>query len=261
MRRRVIPAPRYAFSVSVRLTGALVAVLALLAVLPAAASAQLSKGAQRVLDDYRSDAAIRPCDHTVKLYRRTLREITPDLEEQTPAFRPAVEAALRDRQKGTCDAPGDSQQEDESVGGSTTPPSTPPVTPPTNEATPAPVPATPRPATPLKPVNPAPSTPKGEATPAPTATPTATVAPAPPVTSSAPVAAADPVLLDRPHEGTPVGLLVALAVLALGLLLVLLLLAARRFDRLPGARHAWGEAAYRAGGTWGDFVDWVRFGR
>ena len=23
------------------------------------------------------------------------------------------------------------------------------------------------------------------------------------------------------------------------------------------ARHAWGEAAFRAGGTWGDFRDWV----
>ena len=91
-------------------------------------------------------------------------------------------------------------------------------------------------------------------------TETATVAP-PPVTSSAPAPATDPVLLDRPHEGTPAGVPIALAVLALGLLLVLLLLAARRFDRFPGARHAWGEAAYRAGGTWGDFVDWVRFGR
>jgi hypothetical protein len=236
-----------------------VAALALLAVLPAAASAQLSKGAQRVYDDYRSDAAIRPCDHTAKLYRRTLREITPDVEEQSPAFRPAVEAALRDRQKGTCDAPGDSQQEDESVGGgSTTTPATPPAAP-QNEATPAPAPATPKPPTEVKPVQPAPAQPNPEATPTPT--PTATVAPAPPVTSSAPAPAADPVLLDRPHEGTPVGLLIALGVLALALLLVLLLLAARRFDRLPGARHAWGEAAYRAGGTWGDFLDWVRFGR
>ena len=69
-------------------------------------------------------------------------------------------------------------------------------------------------------------------------------------------------LLDRPHEGTPVGLLIALGLLALALLAVLLALAARRFgwgeERFAGARHAWGEAAYRAGGTWGDFVDWVR---
>ena len=72
-------------------------------------------------------------------------------------------------------------------------------------------------------------------------------------------------LLNRPHEGTPIGLLIALGLLALTLLAVLLALAARRFgwgeERVAGARHAWGEAAYRAGGTWGDFVDWVRLGR
>ena len=72
-------------------------------------------------------------------------------------------------------------------------------------------------------------------------------------------------LLNRPHEGTPIGLLIALGLLALTLLAVLLALAARHFgwggERVAGARHAWGEAAYRAGGTWGDFVDWVRLGR
>jgi uncharacterized membrane protein YdfJ with MMPL/SSD domain len=73
------------------------------------------------------------------------------------------------------------------------------------------------------------------------------------------------VLLDRPHHGTPAGLLIALGLLALSLLTALLALAARRFgwgeERLAGARHAWGEAAYRAGGTWGDFRDWARLGR
>ena len=68
-------------------------------------------------------------------------------------------------------------------------------------------------------------------------------------------------LLDRPHHGTPVGLLIALGLLALCLLAIPLALLARRFDRFPGARHAWGEAAYRAGGTWTDFLDWARAGR
>jgi hypothetical protein len=49
------------------------------------------------------------------------------------------------------------------------------------------------------------------------------------------------VLLDRPHHGTPVGLLIALGLLALCLLAIPLALLARRFDRFPGARHAWGE--------------------
>ena len=241
---------------SVRLTGALVAALALLAALPAVAAADLSRSAQRVYDDYRTDAAIRPCDHSIKLYRRTLREITPDVEEETPAFRPAVEAALREREKGagSCEAPGDDQQDEETPGG--TGAGAQPAPPAQN-----PAPAKPAPAQPAQPnAGAAPAQPEGAATPEPT--PTATVVPAGPVTSSAPVPAATPTLVDRPHEGTPVGLWIALGLLALALLALLLALLAGRFgwgeERLAGARHAWGEAAYRAGGTWGDFVDWLR---
>jgi hypothetical protein len=232
-----------------------VAALALLAALPAVAAADLSRSAQRVYDDYRSDAAIRPCDHSIKLYRRVLREITPDIEEETPAFRPAVEAALREREKGagSCAAPGPDEQEDNAAGGGQpAPPAA------QNPAPAAPAPARPAPAQPAQPA-PAPAQPNTQATPQPT--PTATVAPAPPVTSSAPAPAAAPVLLDRPHEGTPVGLLIALGLLGLCLLAALLALLTRHSDRFAGARHAWGEAAYRAGGTWGDFVDWVRLGR
>ena len=73
MRPRVIPVRRYPLGVLVRLTGALVAALALLTALPAGAAAQLSREPQKVYDDYRSDAAIEPCDHTVAVYRRTLQ--------------------------------------------------------------------------------------------------------------------------------------------------------------------------------------------
>ena len=246
---------------SVRLTGALVATLAVLAALPAVAAAALSASAQRVYDDYRSDAAIRPCDHSEKVYRRTLREITPDIEEETPAFRPAVEAALRERESDQCAAPGDETQGPDATPGAA--PASPPAQPPA--ATPAPAPVAPPPTAPAKPRQPAAPQQPSTTQPAPTATPTATVAPAPPVTSSAPTPVAAPVLVDRPHQGTPVGLLIALGLLAVTLLAVLLALAARRFgwgeERFAGARHAWGEAAYRAGGTWGDFVDWVRLGR
>src|ERR1041384_1297853 len=110
MGRRGIPVARYSGHGSVRLTGALVAAFALLAVLPSVAAADLSRGAQRVYDDYRNDAALTPCDHSIKTYRRTLREITPDIEEETPAFRPAVEAALRERESKECTAPGSDQQ-------------------------------------------------------------------------------------------------------------------------------------------------------
>jgi hypothetical protein len=243
--------------VSVRLTGALVAAFALLAFLPSVAAADLSRSAQRVYDDYRNDAALTPCDHSIKAYRRTLREITPDIEEETPAFRPAVEAALRERERGKhpCVAPGADQQNPNAVPGTSN--GSTPVSPPA-AAQPA-QPAQPAPAQPAKPVLPAKPVP-APATRAPTATstPTPTVAPAAPVTSSAPAPASAPVLLDRPHHGTPVGLLIALGLLALCLLAAPLALLARRLDRFPGARHAWGEAAYRAGGTWADFADWAR---
>ena len=150
MRRRVIPARRYALRVSVRLTGALVAALALLAVLPAGAAAQLSRDAQRVYDDYRSDAEIEPCDHEVAVYRRTLREITPDIEEETPAFRPAVEAAQRERRRrgGDCAVSDEPQGQD---GGSAAP----------APAAPAPPAAEPAPANP-PPAEPAPAPPANE---------------------------------------------------------------------------------------------------
>jgi hypothetical protein len=240
--------------VSVRLTGALVAAFALLLVASAAAADGLSPAAQKVLDDYRADAAIAPCDHSVKTYRRTLREITPDIEEQTPAFRPAVEAALRDRQRGKrgCLGPGGEAQQN--AGSGETAPATPPATPPA--AQPA-QPAQPAPAAPAKPAPATPVQPPAQ-TPAATATPTPTAAPAAPVTSSAPAGASAPQLVDRPHEGTPAGLWVALALLVLSLLAALLAFALRDAERFAGWRHAWGEAAFRAGGTWGDFRDWVR---
>jgi outer membrane biosynthesis protein TonB len=247
--------------VSVRLTGALVAALALLAVLPSVAAADLSRGAQRVYDDYRNDAALTPCDHSIKTYRRTLREITPDIEEEIPAFRPAVEAALRERESNQpCTAPGSGEQDQNAAPGGSS--GSTPVSPPASVQPAQPAPAQPaQPAKPAKPVQPVQPAPAQPAKPAPTATPTPTVAPAAPVTSSAPAPASAPVLLDRPHHGTPVGLLIALGLLALCLLAIPLALLARRFDRFPGARHAWGEAAYRAGGTWTDFLDWARAGR
>jgi outer membrane biosynthesis protein TonB len=248
--------------VSVRLTGALVAAFALLAVLPSVAAADLSRGAQRVYDDYRNDAALTPCDHSIKTYRRTLREITSDIEEEAPAFRPAVEAALRERESGKqpCAAPGSGEQDQNAAPGGTngsTPASPPASVQPAQPAKPAPA----KPAKPAQPAQPAQPVPAQPAKPAPSATPTPTVAPAAPVTSPTPAPASAPVLLDRPHHGTPVGLLIALGLLALCLLAVPLALLARRFDRFPGARHAWGEAAYRAGGTWTDFLDWARAGR
>jgi hypothetical protein len=265
--------------VLVRSTRALVVACALLVALPAGAAADFSREPQKVYDDYRSDAAIEPCDHSVAVYRRTLRQITPEIEEETPAFRPAVEAALRERERGRrgClegdsptqpgDGDGDSEGDgDGAAGGSTngdsnTTPSPPATTAPVPSATPAPAP----------PASNAPAPDGGGSgsgtgsTPSAPATPTPTVAPAPPVADSAPPAPTAPTLLDHPHEGTPIGLLIALGLGAVGALLAGLALLARRLgwgeERLAGPRHAWGEATYRASATWADFLDWMRLGR
>jgi hypothetical protein len=261
MERGVISARRTLDGVLARLTAALVVALALLGAPAAQAATKLSSTAERVLDDYRSDAQISPCDHTVADYRRTLRELTPQLEEETPAFRPAVEAALREREQGkpACVGHGGAGQ-DHAHAQAHAAPSTgtaKPVSPPA----PTPAPATP-PAPPAH-AQPAPVAPAPSAAPTASATPAPTTAP-PPAASPAPAAPADPVLVDRPHHGTPTGLLIALGLVLLGLLAAALAALAARFgwggERLAGARHAWGEAAYRAGGTWADFVDWLRLG-
>jgi hypothetical protein len=55
------------------------------------------------------------------------------------------------------------------------------------------------------------------------------------------------------------------ALLALCALVALAWAAAGRFGwaerRLAGPRRAFREASFRAGGTWADFADWLRFGR
>jgi len=253
--------------VLVRFTGALVVACALLTALPAGAAAEFSREPQKVYDDYRSDAAIEPCDHTVAIYRRTLKQITPDIEETTPAFRPAVEAALRERERGkrgcleqdSPTQPGADGEGDGAAGGTNGNNTTP--SPPAQTAPPATNPA-PQPAPPSSNAEPPAA---GNTAPAPEATPAPTVAPPPPVADSAPPVAAAPTLLDRPHTGTPAGLWIALGLVATGALFVLLALLARRFgwgeERLAGPRHAWGEARYRAGATWADFIDWIRPGR
>src|SRR5215210_9472662 len=108
--------------VPVRLSLALLALLALAVALPSTAAAKLSRDAQRVYDDYRADAEISPCDHTAAVYRKTLRELTPAIEEETPAFRPAVEAALRERQRGRRGClKEDAPEQSGTTGGGTTP--------------------------------------------------------------------------------------------------------------------------------------------
>lgn len=245
-----------------RLIGGLSVALALLAALPALAGAALTRDAQRVYDDYRSDGAVSPCRHTVGVYRTTLKEITAGIEEESPAFRPAVEAALEAREHEMCGEPAPAPSTGGGSGSTASPASS-------GSSSPGgavPVPVGDSGAAPTSPPADGGSAPADGDPGAAAAPPTGgTPAQPAPVPAAPPAAAAEQVLVNRPYRGTPTGLVIAAALLGLVLLAVLGAAAARRFgwgdERLAGARHAWGESAYRAGGAWGDFLDWVRLGR
>jgi hypothetical protein len=94
--------------------------------------------------------------------------------------------------------------------------------------------------------------------------------PAPPATTPPPAEPSGPppaptLVYTNADDGLPVSILVLAGLLALLALLALAYAALRRLgwgdERLAGVRRAWHEAAFRAGGTWGDFADWMRVGR
>jgi hypothetical protein len=96
--------------------------------------------------------------------------------------------------------------------------------------------------------------------------PTDTAIPAAtPVHTPAPAAATPAALYRNADDGVPPSLLVlaavfaAVALMALGVALLSSFAWGER--RLARPRRAWREAAFRAGGAWGDFTDWLRLGR
>jgi hypothetical protein len=208
-----------------------------------------------VYRDYKRDGVIEACDHTRKDLRRTLKTIRPLFEDEFPDFRDAVEAAIKQHDRHKCTPPAPTAT-------STPAPSTPPA--PATPAPPAPAPA---------PSNPAPSAPaplpaptRTPKIPHSTPTPQATVPPAPtPTPTPTPNAAQQEAQAIVSRPGGQGSLLVP------GILLGLVLLGAAgaggsallgaRSPRFAAVGHAWREAAFRAGGTWGNFTDWMRLGR
>jgi hypothetical protein len=99
------------------------------------------------------------------------------------------------------------------------------------------------------------------------------VTPVPPATTPVPAGAAEPSgpevtpapVYANADDDVPVALVVLAALIgavALAALILALLSRAGWGDRaLAGPKRAWREAAFRAGGTWGDFADWIRVGR
>ena len=198
--------------------------------------------AVKVFNDFASDGRIDPCKHTSAELEAVKRNIPPDIEQYAPDYPAAVDAALEARARGEC---ARKKKDDAAPAAPVAPPAATP-----SPAAPAPTAAVPGPAA------------------------TTEVVPEPPQPETAAAAVpggirvkADPAL-ERAATATPSGdaplPVLALVILAGALAAALAAVAMLRRtapERLAGARHAWGEAAYRFGGTWGDFLDWVRFGR
>jgi hypothetical protein len=257
-----------------RLVGGLIVLFAALClVVPAWGQDQDDERAEavdKVLRDYRDDGVIEACDHTRRALRDTLEQLPPEADVETPDLRPALEAGIEQVKADEC------EEEPE--------PTPSPTPAPTSVPTPAPTAA---PTVPddsgddsLGTVTPLPDTGRGggdggsgtpgpgdvtpldpEVTPVPPAATPAPAAPAPAEPSGAP----PPPTYVNEDDGVPVSLLVLAGVLALAALLALLYAVLSRLGwgerRLTGVRRAWDEARFRAGGTWGDFADWLRVGR
>ena len=96
------------------------------------------------------------------------------------------------------------------------------------------------------------------------APPSTTIPPA--EAGGAPLPAAPPApVYTNADDGVPLSLIILAAVLGVLALIALALALISRSGwgerALAGPRRAWREAAFRAGGTWGDFADWMRVGR
>jgi hypothetical protein len=218
--------------------------------------------------DYRRDGVIDACRHKRKDLREALDDLDPDADTETPDLRPQLEAAIDEHKSGECKRQAEEEQEQEqeqsggtgTTGGGTTTPTPTPTTPstpvtPVTPSTPAPSPVTPTSPPSKNDVTPIAPTPEPVAPP-----PAATPVPEP----SGPVATPS-TTYRNPDDGVPVAILVLAGLLALLALLALLYAALSRLgwaeSRLEPIRRSWREAAFRMGGTWGDFSDWVRVGR
>ncbi len=198
-----------------------------------AANAASTSAFTEVLKDYQSDGKIDPCAHSDTTLRDAANQVPANIEQYAPNFPQALGSAIDKRAQGACSKGGSSG------GTATTTP--PPTTTPTTPTTPT----------------------TGGATPPVTTTP--------PQTTTLPPALSGPAQTSQSQgskssdSGTSPWLWVAIGAGALALLLLAAYGLTRYMGwdgrRLAGMRQAWGEAGYRAGGTWADFRDWARFGR
>jgi len=193
----------------------------------------------KIYKDYlKNGGKINPCDFSSEDLKLALNAIPPDVRQYASDLPGAIKAAIAARARGEC------------ANGATAAPVAPAATSsPGGSSAPAPTPP-----------------------PTPTEIPTKTVVPDPPApaTGGPATPASSDSALERAASASPAGdapaPLVMLGVLAaVFTLFALVLVAMRRLGwaegRLAPVAHSWREAAWRFGGTWEDFRDWVRVGR
>jgi hypothetical protein len=229
-----------------------------------------SDDVKAIFRDYRRDAEIGACDHERGDLRAALKSLTDQEDLENPDLRYLLQAGIDEHKSGDCAE--QAAEEDEDDDGTATPTPTP-------TATPAPVTPTPTISPdsgftpdsggslgggdddPLGSGDLSPVTPEVTPVPPADALPSTTI---PPAEAATPAPAPAPVYANA-DDPVPVPLIVLAGLLGLVALTALLLLALNRSAwgerALAGPRRAWSEAAFRAGGTWGDFADWIRVGR
>jgi len=219
-------------------TSLLCAVAALLVSLAAAPLAHAS-AFDRIFRAYQQHGKISPCAFSDAQLQQAKGQVPNDIEAYAPDFPNALQAAIEARASGAC-----KQAAAGGTAGTPTPGSSGGATPP--GASPAPAPTTPAP-------------PGATVTPGPAPEPTAAAA------ASDQAIARSARLVRDSNAGTPA------PIVALGLLGALLALGGLAYALVHwfawdprwgrSARHALGEAGWRAGNTWSEFADWVRLGR
>jgi hypothetical protein len=209
----------------------LLCALAALSLPLAAAPLAHADAFDRIFRDYQKTGKVNPCLFTEAELQQAQGEVPNDIQAYAPDFPNALQTALEQRTGGACKTAAGQPAAGTTAAGAT-PAATTPAAPPPQGAT---------------------------VTPAPTPDPTA--APA----ASDQAIAKTALGLRTSDAGTPA------PVVALGVLGALLALGGLGYGLAHWlawdprwarhARHAVGEAGWRAGNTWSEFTDWVRFGR
>lgn len=227
------------------------ALLVLAVAFAAVPAAHAASAFEQVLSDYQKDGKIDPCAHSETELRDAAGQIPNDIEQYAPEFPTALQEAIDARTQGQCDGKdggGSGGSGGGSSGGGSSGGSGGGIVPPISTT-----PSTP-------------STP-GATTPGTTAPPQSSTTPAPPtVTNPGSANGKRTSAGSGSSSSDPPVPFVLIAIVAGLLLLTAAFFGTTRwlgwdFRHLAGVRQAWGEAGYRAGGSWADFRDWLRNGR